>query len=74
MLLEANVTVGCVIALISGPSEVRIVRSVVSAIDSCWRLMVVAMTWLVHGALLNHGLLERTLSDRLCVGNVALGS
>jgi hypothetical protein len=36
--------------------------------------MVVAMTWLVHGALLNHGLLERTLSDRLRVGNMALGS
>jgi hypothetical protein len=41
-------------------------------------LVIVAMPCLVHGALLNHGLLERALSDRLLerrrrVRHVALG-
>lgn len=78
VLLESDVAILGVVTWVTRSSKEGFILSLVATVDSSLGFVVVAGSWLVHATLLNHGLLERALPDRLlerwwCVRHVTLG-
>ena len=79
MLLEPDIAIRNVIPCVRRPIVVRVLRSVIVAVDSYLRLVVIAVPRFVHCAMLSHGLGIWALSNRLVerwlyIGHGALGS